>query len=64
MSVQDMKLRTRAFVFMEVRTGKEKQVLEKLMKLSGVIESHIVAGQYDILRVWIYPEEFLSRPIL
>ncbi|MGQ9461336.1 MAG: Lrp/AsnC family transcriptional regulator [Candidatus Bathyarchaeaceae archaeon] len=51
MSVQEMKGRHRAFVFVEVTPGKEKRVLEKLLKYDEVIEAHLIPGQYDLLAV-------------
>jgi len=41
----------RAFVFVDVATGKDKKVLEKLLKYDEVIEVHLIPGQYDVLAV-------------
>jgi len=41
----------RAFVLVDVAPGKDKKVLEKLLKYDEVIEAHIITGQYDVLAV-------------
>jgi len=46
-----MKGRRRVFVFIDVTLGKEKNILEKLLKYDEVIEGHYMAGQYDILTI-------------
>ena len=51
MSVEEMKGRHRAFVFIDVAPGKDKKVLEKLIKYDEVVEAHLIAGQYDVLAV-------------
>ena len=51
LSTEVMKGRHRAFVFVDVAPGKDKKVLEKLMKYDEVTEAHIITGQYDLLAV-------------
>ena len=51
MSAHKMKDRKRAFVFVDVAPGKEKKVLEKLLKYEEVMEAHIITGEYDLLAV-------------
>jgi len=51
MSTHGMNGRYRAFVLIEVAPGKEKKVLEKLLKYDEVIEAHLIPGQYDMLAV-------------
>jgi len=51
MSVHEMKGRHKAFVFVDVTPGKERRVLEKLLKYDEVIEAHLIPGQYDVLAV-------------
>jgi len=51
MSVQEMKGRHKAFVFVNVTPGKDRKVLEKLLKYDEVIEVHLIPGQYDLLAV-------------
>ncbi|MFQ5836665.1 MAG: Lrp/AsnC ligand binding domain-containing protein [Candidatus Bathyarchaeia archaeon] len=51
MSAHEMRGSKRAFVFVDVAPGKEKAVLEKLLKYDEVIEAHVITGQYDLLAV-------------
>jgi DNA-binding Lrp family transcriptional regulator len=51
MSAHEMRGIHRAFVFVDVATGKDKKVLEKLLKYDEVIEVHLISGQYDVLAV-------------
>lgn len=51
MSAHEMRGIHRAFVFVDVAPGKEKRVLEKLLKYDEVIEAHLISGQYDVLAV-------------
>jgi DNA-binding Lrp family transcriptional regulator len=51
MSAHEMKGVHRAFVFVDVVPGKDKKVLEKLLKYDEVIEVHLIPGQYDVLAV-------------
>lgn len=46
-----MKGRHRAFVFIDVAPGKDRQVLEKLLKYDEVMEAHLIPGQYDVFVV-------------
>jgi|GEM_PF-49714 len=38
-----------AFVLCVTQAGKEKEVLEKLLRLKEVEEAHIVYGEYDVI---------------
>ncbi len=38
-----------AYVLITVKFGTNKEVVEKLMKLSEVEEAHILYGQYDVI---------------
>ena len=38
-----------AFVFINVHPGMEKAILKELRKVKGVIESHELYGDYDIV---------------
>ena len=51
MIAHEMKRGTRAFVYIDIKPGKEKEILEKLLKHDEVIEAHIITGQemYDVL---------------
>lgn len=63
MSTHEMKGRHRAFVFVDVAPGKDKKVLEKLLKHDEVIEVHLITGQYDLLAVLefeLYGREIFS----
>ena len=51
MSTHEMKGKHKAFVFVDVAPGKDKKVLENLLKYDEVIEAHLVTGQYDVLVV-------------
>jgi len=51
MSAQEIRGKHRAFVFIDVAPGKDRKVLEKLVKYDEVIEAHLIAGQYDVLAV-------------
>ena len=46
-----MKGRHRAFVFVDVSPGKDRRVMEKLLKYDEVVEAHLIPGQYDVLVV-------------
>jgi len=51
MSAHEMKGKHRAFVLIDVVPGKEKKVLEKLLKYEEVVEAHLIPGQFDVLAV-------------
>jgi len=51
MGIQEVKGKYKAFVFVDVVPGKDRKVLEELMKFDEVKEAHLIAGQYDILAV-------------
>jgi DNA-binding Lrp family transcriptional regulator len=39
----------RALVFIDVKPGREKKILDSLLQYAEVLEAHYVAGEYDIL---------------
>jgi DNA-binding Lrp family transcriptional regulator len=64
MSAYEMKRETRALVYIDVKPGREKEIIEKLMKHDEVIEAHIVAGQqlYDVLVLLRIQREIFESP--
>ena len=54
-----------AFVLVDVAPGRDKKVLEKIMKYDEVVEAHLIAGEYDILAVLeleLYGAEIFTSP--
>ncbi|UCC33419.1 MAG: Lrp/AsnC ligand binding domain-containing protein [Candidatus Bathyarchaeota archaeon] len=51
MVAEEMKRRARAFVLIETDPGKEKEVMERLLKLDEVKEAHIYSGEMDLIVV-------------
>ena len=51
MVAEEMKRRARAFVLIETEPGKEKEIMEKLLKLDEVQEAHIYSGEMDLIVV-------------
>lgn len=47
----------KAFVLLKVSPGHGKDVIEKLLKIPEVVETHIVPGEWDILAVISSPKE-------
>jgi DNA-binding Lrp family transcriptional regulator len=41
----------KAFVLLKVSPGHEKEVIDELMKIDEVRESHVIPGEWDILAV-------------
>jgi DNA-binding Lrp family transcriptional regulator len=41
----------KAFVLLKVSPGHEEEVLDNLMKIPEVIETHIIPGDWDVLAV-------------
>ena len=74
MDTQLMKGKYRAFIFLDIVPGKEKEFAKKLMRFDEVVEVHLIVGEYDIFAVLefeIYgralyssPQEIISRFIL
>ena len=74
MSTREMKGKRRAFLFIDVSTGKEKAFAEKLLRYDEVVEVHLVLGQYDVFAVLEFdlygkalfasPQEIISKFIL
>lgn len=51
MSAEEMKRKARAFVLIETKPGKEKEIMEKLLQFDEVKEAHIYSGEMDIIAV-------------
>jgi len=47
----------KAFVLIKVKPGKERQVMDALMKIPEVTEVHIVPGVWDLLAVVVSKKE-------
>jgi DNA-binding Lrp family transcriptional regulator len=64
MIAHEMKRETRAFVYIDIKPGKEREILEKLLKHDEVIEAHMIAGQelYDVLVLLGIEREILESP--
>ncbi len=58
---RDMRSTARAFLLINVVTGKEDVIMDKLLKLEEIREVHIVPGDYDLLAV-IEVETGLIKP--
>ncbi len=46
-----MKEYTRAFILVQVEPMREKEVMEELLKMDEVVETHMITGEYDVLAV-------------
>jgi len=64
MIAHELKRETRAFVYIDVKPGKEKEIVEKLLKHDEVIEAHIIVGQelYDLLILLRMEREVFESP--
>jgi len=51
MSAREMKGKYTVFVFVDTIPGKDRTVLEKLLKYDEIVEVHLISGQYDLLAV-------------
>ena len=51
MSAHEMKGKYTILIFVDTTPGKDKTVLEKLLKYDEVVEVHTISGQYDLLAV-------------
>jgi len=49
--LRDMRTVARIFLLINVATGKEDTIADKLLKLKEIREVHIVPGDYDLLAV-------------
>ncbi|MDG6909106.1 MAG: Lrp/AsnC ligand binding domain-containing protein [Nitrososphaerota archaeon] len=49
----------RAFVLLKVTPGHEEEVIDELMKVPEIVETHIVPGDWDILVVLNAQKEVL-----
>jgi len=47
----------KAFVLMKVKPGKERQVMDTLIKIPEVTEVHVVPGVWDLLAVVVSRKE-------
>jgi hypothetical protein len=47
----------KAFELIRARTGKEEALMERLMKLSQVKETHLLAGSWDVMATLAFEEE-------
>ncbi len=50
----------KAFVLLQADTGHAKEVAERLMRLDEVKETHIIAGEWDLLTVIEAEREIVS----
>jgi len=57
MSAEEMKRKARAFVLINTAPGKERDVMEKLLKFSRVKEVHICSGKIDLIAMLEVPRE-------
>jgi DNA-binding Lrp family transcriptional regulator len=74
MNIREMKGKRRAFLYIDVSTGKEKAFAEKLLRYDEVVEVHLVMGEYDVFAVLEFdlygqalfasPQEIISKFIL
>jgi len=46
-----MKGKYTVLMFVDTAPGKDKAVLEEIMKYDEVLEAHLISGQYDLLAV-------------
>ena len=51
MSTHVMKSYSRAFIYIDVKPGKEKQLLENILQFDEVLEAHLISGQYDVFAI-------------
>ena len=49
--ITDLDTWAKGFVFVKVRTGRERHAMQDLYKIDDVSEVHMVAGNYDLLAV-------------
>lgn len=49
--ITDLETWAKGFVCMKVKTGRERQAMQDLYRISDVSEVHMVAGNYDLLAV-------------
>jgi DNA-binding Lrp family transcriptional regulator len=49
--ITDVDAWAKGFVFVKVRTGRERSAMQDLYKVADVSEVHMVAGNYDLLAV-------------
>ena len=74
LSAHEMKGRHKAFVFIDVTPGKDRQVMDRLLKYDEVAEVHLIPGQYDLLvvlefelygrEIFVSPQEAISKFVI
>jgi DNA-binding Lrp family transcriptional regulator len=47
----------KAFELIRARTGKEEVLMERLMKLPQVKETHLLAGKFDVMATLVFEEQ-------
>jgi DNA-binding Lrp family transcriptional regulator len=47
----------KAFALIRARTGKEEELMKRLMKLPQVKESHLLAGKYDVMATMVFANQ-------
>jgi DNA-binding Lrp family transcriptional regulator len=47
----------KAFELIRVRTGKEEELMERLMKIPEVKESHLLAGKFDVMATMVFEKQ-------
>ena len=57
---EPMKQFTRAFILLQCEPMREKDVMEELMKMDEVVETHMITGEYDVIAVVQVKRHFLE----
>jgi DNA-binding Lrp family transcriptional regulator len=57
---EPMKQFTRAFILLQCEPMREKEVMEELMKMDEVVETHMITGEYDVIAVVQVKRHFLE----
>lgn len=47
----------KAFELIRVRTGKEEELMERLMKIPEVKETHLLAGKFDVMAAMVFEKQ-------
>lgn len=61
-SIREFKESARGFVFVKAKAGREQQIADKLIGLDEVKETHIIAGEWDVLGVLEVKRELFDPP--
>ena len=74
MGTHELKGKHKAFVLVDVAPGKDRKVLDELLKYDEVVEAHLIVGQYDVLAVlefelygsaiFVSPQEAISKLVV